>query len=476
MPLTPSKDTFIICRNSQGTEFRATLLRLTRFTVVFEVYNPYSILQLSEVLSDFRMIMNDRMIYSGKAVVSNLVNTGILLVCESTLDDDSWLDVNIFTSIHQKDKLLDEFRDFLAEWGKTRQIKEEFKVVIADTQNFLMDIRRWLEQVELSIRSEPSGDRAQLEREVILKLKEPILPAIGELFGRLEETAAKVPRDLQAIHRSYCKRQLHPLVLCSPFIYRTFQKPLGYAGDYEMVNMMLRDPLEGSSVFAKIINFWFISAPPCEAHRNRIQHLIRRLGEETERAAGEGRKLRVLDMACGPAKEVQEFLIHNPLCEKAEFELLDFNDETLEYTGKTIAEIKRRFHRSTAVQTVKKSVNNILKESFKTPVPKPEKPYDFIYCAGLFDYLEDRICRRLLDYFYGLLAPQGLLLATNVTPENPIINIMESVVEWHLIYRNEKGMMDLKPDSVPEVACKVERDPTGVNIFFDIRKPESENS
>src|SRR5690242_12842745 len=61
MAISTGRDTFIVCRNSQGTEFRATLLRLTRYTVVFEVYNPYSILQLSEVLTDFRIIMNDRM-------------------------------------------------------------------------------------------------------------------------------------------------------------------------------------------------------------------------------------------------------------------------------------------------------------------------------------------------------------------------------------------------------------------------------
>src|SRR5258708_15665805 len=117
MSISTGKNTFIVCRNSQGTEFRATLLRLTRDTVVFEVYNPYSILQLSEVLTDFKMIMNDRMMYSGRAVVSNLVNTGILLVCECTLED-SWLDVDIFTSIHQKDKLSNEFSDFLKEWDK----------------------------------------------------------------------------------------------------------------------------------------------------------------------------------------------------------------------------------------------------------------------------------------------------------------------------------------------------------------------
>jgi hypothetical protein len=59
------KDSLIVCRNSQGLEVRATPLRMTRHLVVFEVYNPYSILQLSEVLNEFQIIVNERLIYSG---------------------------------------------------------------------------------------------------------------------------------------------------------------------------------------------------------------------------------------------------------------------------------------------------------------------------------------------------------------------------------------------------------------------------
>ena len=59
-PAATSADSFILARNSQGMEVRAGVLRLTRYLAVFEVYNPYSILQLSEVLSDFKIIINDR--------------------------------------------------------------------------------------------------------------------------------------------------------------------------------------------------------------------------------------------------------------------------------------------------------------------------------------------------------------------------------------------------------------------------------
>lgn len=75
-----SSQSVITCRNSQGTELTANLLRIKRYSVVFEVYNPCSILQLSEVLSDFRIMASRRLLYHGKAVVSNLLNTGIVLI------------------------------------------------------------------------------------------------------------------------------------------------------------------------------------------------------------------------------------------------------------------------------------------------------------------------------------------------------------------------------------------------------------
>src|SRR5688500_17236729 len=152
------KDSFILARNSQGLEVRAGVLRLTRYLVVFEVYNPYSILQLSEVLSDFKIVINDRIMYSGRAVISNAVNTGLMLVCEATLDD-SWLDVDLFSSVSTPNRLREEFAEFIKEWHKIDRIQAGFKAAVADLQTMLMDLRRWLEQVELSIRSEPTGDR-----------------------------------------------------------------------------------------------------------------------------------------------------------------------------------------------------------------------------------------------------------------------------------------------------------------------------
>jgi extracellular factor (EF) 3-hydroxypalmitic acid methyl ester biosynthesis protein len=120
---------------------------------------------------------------------------------------------------------------------------------------------------------------------------------------------------------------------------------------------------------------------------------------------------------------------------------------------------------------MKRSVHQILKESSRAGAGFEVGSYDVVYCAGLFDYLSDRICRRLLEVFYDLLAPGGLLIATNVDVSNPSRNWMELVVDWHLVYRDQKQFLTLAPERAAPGACTVKTDVTGVNIFLEVRKP-----
>jgi len=288
---------------------------------------------------------------------------------------------------------------------------------------------------------------------------------------KFEEIAGAIAIEQQPVHRSYIKRQIHPLILCSPFVYRTFQKPLGYAGDYEMVSMMLRNPYEGSTMFAKMLNRIFLETAPVIAHRNRIGYLIGGLKEETERVVAGGKKVRIFNLGCGPAQEIQHFMATEPISDEAEFTLVDFNDETLEHVTQALETVRASHSRQTKLSFVKKSVHQILKDSTRPGAGFEVGGYDVVYCAGLFDYLSDRICRRLLEVFYDLVAPGGLLIATNVDRSNPSRNYMEYVVEWHLVYRNAEEFMKLAPAKSKPETCAVKTDATGVNIFLEVRKP-----
>jgi len=461
---TLATESIVLFRNSQGLESRGTLVRLTRNLAVFEVYNPHSIVQLSEVLTDIRIRRGDRTTYTGRAVVSNLVSTGLLLLVSVTLVDP-WSDL---VHLSPGTELRQEVTGFINDWEAThRTILPDYVLSISRLRNFLQELNRWLEHgdtVAGIVNGDTSGDDA---RQFVLDVAEETGPKLEHLFQDFEYQARRVPDDDLINHKAFARRELHPLMLCSPFIHRTYSKPLGYAGDYEMVNMILGDPWRGGSTYAKLINASFLQADVALAHRNRIKLLLDSLRLESRRVQALGRPFRVLNVGCGPAVEVRQFLKDHQSYGYSEFQMLDFSRETLNYVKEKIDQTPGDTAPSAKVDYVHRSIHDLLKEAAGR---KPSRPrhFDMVYCAGLFDYLSDRICKRLLRLFYDWTLPGGLVLATNVHPRNPIRAIMEHIVEWYLVTRDQQDMLELAHDLGQH---RVFTESTGTNVLLEIRKP-----
>ena len=457
-------------KTNEGVELRATPLRLLPQSVTFEIYNPLVAPRVSELLADFKILAGERPVYSDKATVSSVVSHGPVTICEVALKGE-WLDENLFVPGDPEKVLPPAFKALVARWEKFYRIQPEYKLAVADIQSFFQELRLWLDQVELGVRALSAIERSQAERAIVFKLAKLAEPVFANLFERFELVAAKIPSELVATHGSYCRQQLHPFLMASPFMHRIFAKPLGYAGDYEMVNMILRDPVEGDSLFAKLLNVFILAASPAEAHRNRVKYLVKRLTEETSRMMAQRRVCRIYNLGCGPAGEIQQFIGHHDFSDWASFTLLDADDETLAYTSGLLEKIKRRNNRRTPVKVVKKSVHNLLRPSGKKIQPADE--FDFIYSAGLFDYLNDRAGRTVIEIAYEQLAPGGLLLITNVEALNPIRNIMEHFYEGYLIYRSGPQLGTLAAGLPSDAEVNVRADVTSVNIFLEVRKPLS---
>lgn len=467
-PSPEARESRVTFRTREGLELRGTPVRLTRHHLVFEVFNPPTFPQLSEVIDKFTIVLQARTVYSGRAVVSHVVDTGGRIVCEATLDEAQWPDLNHILALQSEGQIAREFTSFLRDWQKFYTVSPEFKLIVADMQSFFHDLRLWLEQVELGIQALDKNARGKFEPPATREIAGVVLPLIDTLFEKFEDVAQGLREEQRTAHARYMRQHLHSLILAAPFAYRTFEKPLGYPGDYEMVNMILRNGYEGDSLFAKIVHHWFVQQPPAAAHRNRIKYLTERIELEAYRVARSGGKARVFNFACGPAVEVQNFF-RSSFSDKVELTLADFNAETLEYVGQMLAKIKNFLQVRTNVRFQKKTVYQLLKENYKSAANKPQ--YDFVYCAGLFDYLPDTTCRQLMDVFYDFVAPGGLLVATNVEPSNPLRYGMEHLLDWHLLYRREPDMRALSPVQADPDEITVRTDATGVNLFIEVRKP-----
>lgn len=459
---TNTIDSIVSFRNSQGDKASGTLRGVSRQSVSLEVYNPHSVAQLSEMLSELTIRRQGRVVYQGSAVVTTLINTGIYLVMSATLTEP-WKDLN--NLVGDKKLMRSEVTSFLEDLGHYTNIHPKFELNVNRMRTHLSELSRWLQQVDVMMDGGAASNK-DLEMELLDQIAEPIIPRMQGQLEEFEELAKEVDPEQVPIHSAFVQRELHPLVMRSPFMHRVYTKPLGYAGDYEMVNMMLRNPSEGPNIYYKLVNRLFLLEGPSVAHKNRVEILHRKLESLADEAAKENRAIKILNLGCGPAVEIQRLLRTRKMGENIEITLLDFNDKTLAYTKAMMDKISKETKSTPTLIYEQRSVDQILRQSARLSLEDSNK-YDFIYCAGLFDYFSDRACSRVLKLFYKLVKPGGEVLSTNVHSDNPAIAAMEYLVEWYLVYRDEKQMADLVPEiSEKKVYC----DDTGLNIFMEFWK------
>lgn len=424
-----------------------------------EVYNPYSIVQVSEVLLDLTMRIGSKKAYVGRAIVANLVNTGLTAVVSVVLVDE-WQELGVVSA--DANVISKEAVDFVRDWDDRFRIAHSYQIVVNEMRAFLSDASRWIEQIDLN--ETLPREEGVLRNDIFDSLAEPIVRRTKSFFSRLNEEAANVIPELAPAHRAFAQAALHPYILRAPFVFRAFSKPLGYAGDYEMVNQIVSNPKRGPNTYFQIVNATFLQTEVAQAHRNRIEILRDWLSRFGTLAQNRDKEFRILNVGCGPAIEVQQFIAGHPNVSNLSFDLIDFSKETLDWTRAALTGVSQLHRSQVRINYIHDSVHELLKRRVDQDT-EPKIKYDAIYCAGLFDYLSDKVCNRLIRFFQSRLVSGGKILVTNVHDSNPVRPGMEHLLEWYLIHRNEKQMQNLLPAGVEMNSTYV--DATGVNVFME---------
>lgn len=444
---------------------RGTLISHQRGSMVLEVYNPDSLMQVSEVLHELTVRSGPQRIYNGRAVVVSLVNTGLMAVVSLNLMD-AWNEVGLMQPGVAGVASAAVF--FVQDWESRFNVRRDYQVVVSEMRAYFAEVARWVDQMDVAGRlpREPDG---RVQQDVFLELGMPLLRKGREYLEWFDREAAQVPADAVPLHRAFAQAAIHPLILRAPFVHRTFSKPLGYAGDYEMVNQIVGDPRQGPTSYFQLVNFMFLQAGVAQAHRNRIDILYGRLEALAQRAQRAGRPMRVLNIGCGPAHEIQRLVQQSPHFDQLEFVLVDFSQETLAYTREKLESLQPS-GKQLQLRMQHESVNQLLKRAAQTQEIAESDKFDYIYCAGLFDYLTDKVCARLIKYMALRVRPGGRILFTNVHSSNQERRWMEYFLEWHLIYRDERDVCKILPPGLQDV--EVFTDVTGVNIFVESTTPD----
>ncbi len=475
LPTIPSENRLVaILEPNHSVE--AKILRLNRSSVMAEIYEPSPWVASNQHVQNLQVWVGSELAFEGPAELGSVIRTGPSSICEFTLSVGDWTRASASEGT-TVGRTLDAAHQFIERWRDKDRIHDSFKLAVGQIADLLGELRDWLGGIEGQWPEDSEGEG----REALERLYREVAPAITRVFGLFELEAAKAPEALIGLYAQHVRTLLHPLTLCAPFVHRAFTKPLHYPGDFEVMNFMLGDPFQGASLYARVFNAWVIRSGACATYRYRVEFLEQVLNEETLSARGRtGRPCRVLSLGCGAAPEVQRFIRKNPLSEGVEFTLLDFSAATVNCARERLAEAVAGSGRIVSPQVHEFSVQQMLSHGTRL-LNQPRLAssgllerggYDLLYCAGLFDYLSDRVCERVLRIFWELSAPGATIMASNFAPTNPMRAFMDYVLDWRLLHRTESLVRSLSVDDSLNPQTRTLPAPGGVEVFLRMEKPK----
>ncbi|GAI42924.1 unnamed protein product, partial [marine sediment metagenome] len=243
------------------------------------------------------------------------------------------------------------------------------------------------------------------------------------------------------------------------------EKPLGYAGDYVMMNYIYEDGYEGDTTYDKLLHRYVLSLPVTLANRNRKYYFKKRILSTIKKT----NNAKIASVACGPAREIIEVLTELSSSIKCTFTLVDSEKLALEFIKDKIRTLNNAVKsNNVAINYVHRDVLELMRESRMKEVINDQ---DLIYAAGLVDYIKDRLAAKIVEILYGCLKKGGVLIIGNVHSDNPSRACMEMLGEWVVIHRDEEGMMNLVKNIAGATKIQTEREPTtGMNVFLIIEK------
>ena len=272
---------------------------------------------------------------------------------------------------------------------------------------------------------------------------------LSTLGNELEELLADP--DQARKYLEVVRMETWPALMLSDYGRRVWEKPRGYAGDWETIEMMYRNSPSGVGRVGKTFDAALLRQSGPTAARNRRPLLAAQIT-----AAAEARPARVTSLACGPAREITDVLDKDAEL-LGEINLLDLDGTALDNAASELSK------RSVLEKTRLHKANLIKIGLGRETVDISDQ--DLVYSIGLIDYFPDDLVIALLNIVHGWLRPGGRVILGNFHPRNPDIGIFE-LFEWSLIHRTEEDMHRLYQESAFSSPCsEILFEEQGVNLF-----------
>lgn len=381
----------------------------------------------------------------GVSFTSNILDRGIVKALDSitSISDDLYRQKNAF-----------------------EELPADYKEFIFDYKNFLRELKLSLDNLEEKLALESFETRQSYYSAFEILILPKLVMEVNNFNRRLDQVASKI-KDKKSRKNAIdvFQKEVSSYITPSPFTYRALKKPLGHAGDYEMMNQIYRNASEGKTLFDKVIH----KAGVNEASSQSVRFRRTFLKEKIKNLIKTKNAVRIASIACGPAKEIVDLVseLSNEEMARTTFVLVDQELEALLNAKREILSECLMHEKSINIEFTPQDIRGIIEGTLPEELGKGD--FDLIYSAGLFDYLLETPAKILAMNLLELIKSEGTLLIGNFHPDNPTKTISEFSVNWKLFHRTEDEMLKLIPEGFAK-SKKLIFDDGKIEIFIEVKK------
>jgi SAM-dependent methyltransferase len=247
------------------------------------------------------------------------------------------------------------------------------------------------------------------------------------------------------------RNTMKPILNPNTIIGFSYTKPFGYNGDFFIIEKIYQQYVNPDPKYKKWDEY-FHTFPAAIAVVNRKTLATGIFGEWQEKSLGLRKDVMIL--GSGPVSETFEFFEKHPDSSLA-FDMLDLDKRAISYAKNK----NKKYLKSMTFHN-----RNVIRHT-------PDKKYDLIWSAGLFDYFKGKHFVYLIKKYYEFLKEGGEMIIGNFNSDNPSRRIMEILGDWFLYHRSEDELKGFALQAgIDESKIEVFKEPLGINLFLRIRK------
>ena len=190
-------------------------------------------------------------------------------------------------------------------FGSSQGILPEFQQLSTEILNLFRSYKDILETFEARLTA-TGRERERLLLDALIACEDRIVPQWKELWYRGNDILAPVWSDpaMLARHKRYAERVLTPDFMPGAVMKRCYEKPLGYPGDFRIMNYVYEWQRVGDTPYEKLLHRIGIETGACVGTRLRMTQKL--IAERIAASAGDT-PLNIANLGCGSAYEVYDY-------------------------------------------------------------------------------------------------------------------------------------------------------------------------